>query len=66
MVMFGRTFRKAAAMAILSGLLALGCAGQMEYKSPYSQQESDRTYRELYPGGFGLDKGPSATSSGDE
>jgi hypothetical protein len=64
--MWGRRGRKAAALALLGGLLTLGCAEQKSYVNPYTQQESDKTYRELYPGGVGLDKGPSATSSGDE
>jgi hypothetical protein len=60
--------RKVMAMVILlaGGLLLSGCAAPSQYKSPYSQEESSRTYRELYPSPFTLDQGPSATSSGDE
>ena len=60
--------RKVMAMVILlaGGLLLSGCAAPSQYRSPYSQEESSQTYRELYPSPFTLDQGPSATSSGDE
>jgi hypothetical protein len=60
--------RKVMAIMIVlaGGLLLSGCAAPSQYKSPYSQEESSRTYRELYPSPFTLDQGPSATSSGDE
>jgi len=60
--------RKVTAMVIVlaGGLLSSGCAAPSQYKSPYSQEESSQTYRQLYPSPFTLDQGPSATSSGDE
>jgi hypothetical protein len=60
--------RKVIFLVILlaGGLLSSGCAAPSQYKSPYAQEESSQTYRELYPRPFTLDQGPSATSSGDE
>jgi hypothetical protein len=60
--------KKVMVMVILlaGGLLFSGCAGPSQYRSPYSQEESSQTNRELYPNPFILDQGPSATSSGDE
>ena len=56
----------AIAILILGGLLIAGCGGQMQYASPYVQEETNPTYRQLYPGTFNTQPGPSATSSGDE
>jgi hypothetical protein len=56
----------AGVILVTGGLLLSGCAGPSQYKSPYSQEESSQTYRQLYPSPFTLDQGPSATSSGDE
>ncbi len=56
----------ASAAFILGGLLATGCAERKEYVSPYVQEETSPTYKQLYPQPFTLDQGPSATSSGDE
>jgi hypothetical protein len=58
--------RRITAMVILTigGLLVSGCATQSQYKSPSVQEES-QTYRSLYQP-FGLEAGPSATTSGDE
>jgi hypothetical protein len=64
--MTGNRFKMAAVILLLGGLLATGCAEQMQYRSPYSQEEASPTYRQLYPGPFGPEQGPSATSSGDE
>jgi hypothetical protein len=62
------SLRKITAMVILvaGGLLLSGCAAPSQYRNPYSQEESSRTYRELYPRPFTLDQGPSATSGGDD
>jgi hypothetical protein len=55
-------------IVLTGGLLWSGCAApsRYQYKNPYSQEESSRTYRELYPEPFTLDQGPSGTSSGDD
>ena len=51
---------------ILGGLVAAGCAERKEYVSPYVQEETNPTYRQLYPQPLTTQPGPSATSSGDE
>ena len=56
----------AAIALVLGGLVTAGCAERKQYVSPYVQEESSPTYRQLYPKPFTLDQGPSATSSGDE
>jgi hypothetical protein len=56
----------AAISLILGGLLTAECAGRQQYVSPYVQEESNRTYKQLYPNPFTLEQGPSGTSSGDE
>jgi hypothetical protein len=58
--------RLAMVILIFGGLLAAGCAEKKEYVSPYIQEETSPTYRQLYPQPFTLDQGPSATSSGDD
>jgi hypothetical protein len=64
--MFWSRRKTAMVLVLWSGLLASGCASQAQYRNPYSQEESSRTYRELYPQPFTLEQGPSATSSGEE
>ncbi len=64
--MFWNLSKTALVLVLGGGLLAAGCATQPQYQTPYSQEESSQTYRELYPTPFTLDQGPSATSSGDE
>ena len=62
-----RGLNKLAMVILLGGwLLVVGCAEKKEYMSPYMQQQTDPTYRELYPRPFNTQPGPSATSSGDE
>ncbi len=56
----------AAVILIFGGLMIAGCGGQMQYASPSAQEETNPTYRQLYPGTFNTQPGPSATSSGDE
>jgi hypothetical protein len=56
----------AAISLIFGGLLTAGCAGRQQYVSPYVQEESNPTYKQLYPNPFTLEPGPSGTSSGDE
>ncbi len=64
--MFWNISKTAMVLALVGGLLAAGCAEPIKYSTPYSQEESSQTYRELYPQPFTLDQGPSATSSGDD
>jgi hypothetical protein len=56
----------AVVILILGGLASAGCAERKEYVSPYVQEETNPTYRQLYPQPFTTQPGPSATSSGDD
>ncbi|HSO71383.1 MAG TPA: hypothetical protein VLR91_01915 [Thermodesulfobacteriota bacterium] len=49
---------------IFGGLLIAGCAGRQQYVSPYVQEESNPTYKQLYPNPFTLSRAHPAPAAG--